>query len=410
MKYKCLIINVLIVLILLFSLCARSEIQLGTAIMPPYQKETLAGISGSAVDTILCALEKIPVDANIEVFPSSRLVYSLNHLDMDAIFSLGDREPTIGVPSSPVVLEKWYWFYNKYDLEITPNNKNLYVAVVRGSEAEYWLRNKKYLNLVSVKLIKQALKMLNAGRVGAVLADNLQVQEASREMKLMSPSKYTSFQKFTSLKVYFSPSFIDKNPSVLPEFNNNIQYCDPAGSYLTVDDRYALLAIANKVRSWIDSNNIKQLLINSTNAKGDISNNEIKRLDKQWRDNRGREMENSITLISDVFDSQISKKLKRLKKTSEGLFDEIIVTDKQGLNVGLTDISSDYWQGDEEKYLQTVLSNNSKVFIDGIRFDSSSSTFQSQISFSIIDEFEGPVGMVVLGVNVESALKLNSNE
>ncbi len=400
-----LVIHSLIIWALSFSINISAEVRLGTALMPPYQKETPVGIKGSAVDTILCVLEEISEESNIELFPSSRLIYSLKHLETDAIFSLGDRNPNIGVPSSPIVLEKWYWFYNEVNLKINPENKDVRVAVVRGSEAEYWLRKQGYNNVFTVNIIEQALKMLNTGRINVVLADNLQVQEASRTMGLMVPSEFSLFQKFTSLRVHFSPSYLDKNPDLLPAFNNNIQYCNPAGSYLTLADKSALLAIADSIREWVNTEDIKQLLIDSTSTSKNLTQTRIQELDKQWREHRGSHLEYSNSLISEVFNSHLSEKVRGFKREYSGLFSEIIITDKQGLNIAISDIPSDYWQGDEEKYLKTILTNNLSTFIDRIRFDSSSSTFQSQINFAVTNKNSDIIGMVIVGVNVELALK-----
>jgi hypothetical protein len=73
---------------------------------------------------------------------------------MDTVFSSGERHPRIGMISNHIILEKWYWFYNNIDLSIDPNNKDPYVAVVRGSKAEYWLSQQGYNNILKVGVVE----------------------------------------------------------------------------------------------------------------------------------------------------------------------------------------------------------------------------------------------------------------
>lgn len=395
----------LLLSLLCFSISVGAQIRLGTALMPPYQKETSEGIQGTAVNTVLCVFDKTNREPTITVMPSSRLAYSLNHSESDAIFSLGKRVPRIGIISRPIVLEKWYWFYNNNDLEISPSNKELIIAVVRGSESEYWLKQQRYKNLSTVSIVEQAIKMLEAGRVDAILADNLKVQEAALELDIDVPSEFSVFQKFTSLGMHFSDTYVDENPAVVVEFNNNIRHCNPTGIHLDKADTEALLEISKKIRSWLNSDAIKKLLAQHTSKVKPLTKASIKALDQQWRSERESNVLKPNDLISQIYNTSLSNEVRAFKIKNGNLFSEIIITDKQGLNIGISDIPSDYWQGDEEKYMKTVQALSLDAFIDRIKFDSSSSTFQSQVSLSILGGAGDIIGMVTIGINVEAALK-----
>ena len=67
--------------------------------------------------------------------------------------------------------------------------------------------------------------------------------------------------------------------------------------------------------------------------------------------------------------------------------------DMKGLNVGQSDVTSDYWQGDEAKWQKTYGVGPSAVLIDEVEFDDSSQTYQSQVSIAVV--------AVTVGVNVE---------
>ena len=77
--------------------------------------------------------------------------------------------------------------------------------------------------------------------------------------------------------------------------------------------------------------------------------------------------------------------------------------DNRGLNVGQSDVTSDYWQGDEAKWKKTFLVGPGAMIIDDVELDESTQTFQSQLSMSITDQATGEViGAITVGVDVEA--------
>ncbi|MFT4766505.1 MAG: hypothetical protein ACI9OH_003634 [Oleispira sp.] len=74
-------------------------------------------------------------------------------------------------------------------------------------------------------------------------------------MNLNKPSECNIFQKFTSLSVLFSESYINNRPNVLALFINNIQYGNPTGIQLTVANKEALSTIIDKIKKWMLSGN-----------------------------------------------------------------------------------------------------------------------------------------------------------
>ena len=81
---------------------------------------------------------------------------------------------------------------------------------------------------------------------------------------------------------------------------------------------------------------------------------------------------------------------------------EIFVMDARGLNVAQSDVTSDYWQGDEAKWQDTFSKGPGAVHISEVEEDESTQTFQSQVSMSVTDPADGSViGAITVGVNVE---------
>jgi hypothetical protein len=81
--------------------------------------------------------------------------------------------------------------------------------------------------------------------------------------------------------------------------------------------------------------------------------------------------------------------------------------DNKGLNVGQSDVTSDYWQGDEAKWQKTYSVGPAAVFVDKIEQDESTQKFQTQVSISVVDPAGGAViGAVTVGLDVEMLMDM----
>lgn len=129
---------------------------------------------------------------------------------------------------------------------------------------------------------------------------------------------------------------------------------------------------------------------------------DIDTLDKQWR---AEAKTGKGALIDRVLANEVSQRLKAFKESGQGLYTEIFVMDNRGLNVGQSDVTSDFWQGDEAKWKNTYLVGPDAMFIDEIEHDESTQTFQSQLSMSIKDPATGEViGAITVGIDVEALM------
>lgn len=125
----------------------------------------------------------------------------------------------------------------------------------------------------------------------------------------------------------------------------------------------------------------------------------IDELDKTWR----AEAESaSQPMIDKVLSTSVSSWLAGQREASDGLFTEIFVMDAKGLNVAQSDPTSDYWQGDEDKWQQTFGAGPGAVHISELEQDESTQALQSQVSVAVVDPDTGAaIGAVTFGVNVE---------
>ena len=129
-----------------------------------------------------------------------------------------------------------------------------------------------------------------------------------------------------------------------------------------------------------------------------LSPNDILALDGQWRAEVGKDS----ALIKGIVENSTSALLRDYVVASEGKITEVILMDAQGLNVAVSDVTSDYWQGDEEKHQLTFGTGPNAIHVSEVELDESTQSYQAQVSFTIIDPATGAgVGAATIGLNAE---------
>lgn len=155
-----------------------------------------------------------------------------------------------------------------------------------------------------------------------------------------------------------------------------------------------------EIVSWVND----PILIDAVRAQNAktarLSQADIDALDATWRAEVG--LADSATLRA-VLDNPAAEFLRQRVAAASGVITEIFVMDARGLNVAASAATSDYWQGDEEKFTQSFGRGPGAVHFGEVEFDESSQLFQSQISLSIVDPATREiVGAVTVGVNAEA--------
>ncbi len=132
---------------------------------------------------------------------------------------------------------------------------------------------------------------------------------------------------------------------------------------------------------------------------GGLTADEIDALDQRWRGEVGA---SDTPTIDQVLGNAASDFLRERVAASGGVISEVFVMDAQGLNVAASDVTSDYWQGDEAKFQETFGVGPEAVHVSDVELDESTQTYQSQISVTLVDpQTKAPVGAVTVGVNPE---------
>lgn len=104
-----------------------------------------------------------------------------------------------------------------------------------------------------------------------------------------------------------------------------------------------------KISRWIapsQSTKIVQAVKNQNRKKVPLS--EIKKIDKQWIAGK------ADTLANLLRTNEVGQYLKRKVENSR-IYTEAFLCDNQGAIVGEFPKTSDYWQGDEDKFIQSFM-------------------------------------------------------
>jgi hypothetical protein len=160
--------------------------------------------------------------------------------------------------------------------------------------------------------------------------------------------------------------------------------------------------VDTSIRSWINVPAIVDAIKEQNAEHSSLTQTDIDRLDEQWR-HETKAVDRP--LINRLMSKPLSAYLDKCKRQGQGLYTEIIVMDNRGLNVAQSDVTSDYWQGDEAKWKKTFLVGSDALFIDEVEEDESTQQFQAQVSVPISDPVTNTViGAITIGVNVDLLL------
>jgi hypothetical protein len=167
----------------------------------------------------------------------------------------------------------------------------------------------------------------------------------------------------------------------------------PPAPALAQDHVAPITAMAPRLRALVAA-------VKAQNTRhASLTQADIDRLDKQWR---AEVSASARPLITSVMAHPLSATLKAMQAGSNGLITEVFVMDNRGLNVGQSEVTSDYWQGDEAKFQRTFDVGPTALFVDKVEQDESTQEFQSQLSFTLVDPADGSkIGAVTIGLSIE---------
>ncbi len=132
--------------------------------------------------------------------------------------------------------------------------------------------------------------------------------------------------------------------------------------------------------------------VKEENSKGKTLD-KIKEIDKKWMSTPGVD-----EFMKSLMDNECGRHLQKLQKSAP-YYAEIFVMDNQGANVCMSDKTSDYWQGDEDKFIESYKGGKGGIHISDIIFDKSSQCYLVQVSVPVKDGNK-VIGAITIGIDV----------
>ncbi len=118
---------------------------------------------------------------------------------------------------------------------------------------------------------------------------------------------------------------------------------------------------------------------------------EIKVVDRKWISGGMQEF------VNNLLNNPVSTFLRDEFLLKDDLYTEVFLCDKRGAVVGESPKTSDYWQGDEDKFVKCYNRGDGNVFIGDLEFDDSTQSYTVQISVPVKDNGK-TIGVLVAGI------------
>ncbi|MDO6965952.1 hypothetical protein [Rhizobium alvei] len=157
-------------------------------------------------------------------------------------------------------------------------------------------------------------------------------------------------------------------------------------------------AVIKDIQGFL-KNDIVTVAIDAQNKRlSKLTQAEIDAADKQWVEEREAD---DKPLIAATLSNPLSVYLNRIQGRSLGLYAEIFIMDQNGLNVGQSSITKDFWQGDEDKFQKTFQVSKDAIFIDEAEWDDEAKIWRAQVNFTLTDPSGAtPIGAATVELNL----------
>jgi hypothetical protein len=142
--------------------------------------------------------------------------------------------------------------------------------------------------------------------------------------------------------------------------------------------------------------------INDQNAQH-LSIETVKKRDEEWKTDK------TLTPFKYALQSNTAGRFLKAHVEGNSAFSEAFLTDNQGANVAAYPPTSDYWQGDEEKWTASFNGGEGTLFIGPLEKDESTNTEAVQVSAPVLDFDGSTIGVLIVGVNL-SYLQSKANK
>lgn len=146
------------------------------------------------------------------------------------------------------------------------------------------------------------------------------------------------------------------------------------------------------IQSW-GKNPVLVAAVQAQNARG-ASLEQIKAKDQTWQTTAGVD-----DFMKSLMRNDAAKEMSKLERSAP-YYLEMFLMDNKGANVAMTNKTSDYWQGDEPKFVESFKNGAGGVHLGKVSFDSSAQAYLVQVSVPVLDG-DTAIGALTVGINLD---------
>ncbi|SFR44990.1 ABC-type amino acid transport substrate-binding protein [Marinobacter gudaonensis] len=396
---------------LVYSVCQAQAptLKLLTFESPPYQMvgpgaDDSSLVVGETANTVACAANRAGWATRIRIAPQNRAIHSLERKMIDGYFAIDPSSEldTIAKRSDPVALEKWYFFTR----DNRPFSRELRIGVVSGSNEEAWLEANGYRIFLSVSSPAQLLALLKRARIDTALMDERVMNRLRQTNDFNDPQLNTHFVRYAPLYLYLSETFTSDNPEFLGAFNRTLTKCMAGQLALSDEEERRIIKLSERLFAELNSIlDIRQIIEAGPRQE---SFTDVMTIDSQWQ---ALSPFQTPDLAEEILALPGSRALHAWQQSHPGLITEVMVVNDMGTLAAISQLTSDYWQGDEPKFQKVMGGSGASatpgqsLFISPIRYDTSAARFQVTVSTAVPSDIgETAEGVIVIGLGIEDAL------
>lgn len=205
-------------------------ITLTTHDLPPYSYQNAEGLHGGlAVEVVQCVLQRLDTPYTIQVWPWARAQKLVEQGHADGFFA-ASRSPerdAYAVQTAIIAEQQWRWYLladNQADPTTEDFRQQARVSSFIGANMLDWLKENGYSVTSPPRDTGGLLRMLQARRIDAVLANNLVMENLLQQHDAKATVR-SVLQQDKPLGVYFSKKFLSSRPGFLARFNDQVASC-----------------------------------------------------------------------------------------------------------------------------------------------------------------------------------------
>ncbi|WP_203143089.1 transporter substrate-binding domain-containing protein [Marinobacter mangrovi] len=383
------------------SALATQPLQIYAPEAAPYQYEMAGEVHGTTVEALRCALNETSWRPEVHIVPQRRGIHSLRTGVIDGYMAItpSDDIDQFATLSAPLALEKWY-LYSREPVSLSKAR----LGAIAGSNESIWLHKKGLTPRMQVSSLGQLVALIERDRIDAMVVDQRVMERYLKDARDNRSAPRVQLQRqfirFAPLGLYVGKNFLAAHPRFLARFNDNLDDCVSSGFQLEDSERQL---IQRQSTTLLDQA-ISELAIQDTlsNPPPPSTLADILMIDELWQASTADAPSEEA---QHVLERPLSKALRQWQEQQHGRVTETMVMDAQGSLVASSQMTSDYWQGDEDKFRVVAADPGDGFYIGPVRYDASAQHFQVIASRALHDPRSGElIGAVALGIDIEKAL------